>query len=325
MNFAANDTSIPSGPMEQFQIDDDSTSFEPVGMPYPNHNNSSMNQNQTPSFQNGAGAPAPINNAPTTWYQKIISCFQISTFQQYFDVSTVDVKNRIIASVFHANKPDYFRDHVLSNGETRKPDLYGPVWITMTLVFFLAVTSNTAKYLKTDSMQDFEYDIGHLTRAFSVLTFFTFALPGLLSVMFHFIGVELSLVDLVCIYGYSLTPYIPTTILCLVPSVFLEWMFLIIATVMSLMLVVRNVTGPVMRNAANWGGPVIMSILAAHFVFHLILKLMFYKHLFHGGSSSNSNSGGGSDSSGGGNGGDAPQNEDDGMQQQDDDAGDPTQ
>ena len=269
MNYDTNNPNFASGPIDQFQIDDDSSSFEPVG--YPNN-----------ASNNGAAALAPNNNAPTTWYQKIVSCFQISTMQQYFNVDTVDVKNRIIGSILHANKADYFRDQILSDGEHRKPDLYGPVWVTMTLVFFLAVTSNTSKYLHTDSMEEFEYDRGHLTRAFSVLTFYTFALPALLFVMMRFISVEISLGELVCIYGYSLVPFVPTTILCLVPSVFFEWMFLIFATVMSLMLVARNIAGPVMRKSAQWGGPIVMCIIGCHFVFYLVLKILFYRHRFHG-------------------------------------------
>lgn len=283
MDFTSN-TSMPSGPMDQFQIDDDSTSFEPVAIPYQYPNNNANNHGNTPE---------PNSNTPTTWYQKIISCFQISTLQQYFNVDTIEVKQRIISSILHANKADFFRDQVLSNGEHRRPDLYGPVWITMTLVFFLAVTSNTSKYLHTDTMEDFEYDIGHLTWAFSVLTFYTFALPALLFVVMKFINVEMSLVELICIYGYSLVPHIPTTILCLVPSVFFEWMFLFFATIMSLTLVARNVAGPIMRTSAQKGSPIVMFIVACHAVFFFVLKLSFYRH-HSSGRGKHSSSGGGS-------------------------------
>lgn len=305
MNLNTNPNHIPSGPIDQFEIDDEATSFEPVGLPYASNNSNTTNMNTNlntngnsamntaPSFQNPLGSAAQVNNQPLTWYQKIKACFDISSHEQYFNVDTKDIKNRIIGSIVHANKPDYFREQILSDGETIRPDLYGPIWITMTLMFFLAVTSNTSKYLHTDSMKDFEYDIGHLTRALTTLTIYTFILPTMLFVMMRCINVEFSLVELICIYGYSLVPFIPTTILCLVPSVYFELMFLVFATIMSLLLVVRNIAGPVVRKSAQWGGPIVMCILACHFVFYWVLKLVFYRHRFHGKKNGGKNSDGG--------------------------------
>jgi len=71
-----------------------------------------------------------------------------------------------------------------------------------------------------------------------------------------------------------------------------------IATVMSLLLVMRNLVGPVMRSAAAYGGPVSMCIVGSHFIFLLVVKMVFYRHHFHG--KKGGDSGGGGDSDGGG-------------------------
>jgi hypothetical protein len=305
--------------MEQFEIDNDSSSFEPVNL--------NMARNVAPSFQNpNANASYPMTSAatatatptlPTTnvsnattaptptssWYQKITSFFTIATLEKHFNIDTIDFRNRIISAVLDAHKPNYFREQVLlANGGAKQPDLYGPVWITMTLVFFLAVTGNTAKYLGNDA-KDVQYDIGHLTKAFSILMFYTFVLPFVIFVMFHCVDASMGMgwVDIVSVYGYSLVPYIPATILCLVPSVWLEWLFLFVATVMSLMLVLRNVVTPLMRNGPQrWSGPISMCIVMCHFIFFLVLKLVFYRHRFPSSPGGKNSGRGGSGGGGGG-------------------------
>ena len=64
----------------------------------------------------------------------------------YFDVDTADISARIQGAVLLFYQPDKFRTEVVgaSRTETLKgPDLYGPLWITMTLVFFVAVSKIT--------------------------------------------------------------------------------------------------------------------------------------------------------------------------------------
>mmetsp|Transcript_14967 Transcript_14967/g.22420 ORF Transcript_14967/g.22420 Transcript_14967/m.22420 type:complete len:322 (+) Transcript_14967:117-1082(+) len=290
--------------MGQFEIGEDDTKTDifvgtgPLDSE-PNGNNNISLQSRNSNINSGQQNTPP----PTTWYGRIFACFQTASLQEFFDVDTVDIKLRIISSVRHCNNPDIFRESILYREGTR-PDLYGPVWVFMTLVLFLAATSNTSKYLHTDAIEEFEYDISHLVHAFTVLLFYTFGLPFLIYMMLQCVGVSgvpsasvnsndnvnpippLSLIDYVCIYGYSLVPYLPMTVLCLVPSVMLEWMFLLTATGMSLLLVLRNLVGPIMRQNSQWLGPVTMFLISCHFIFCLVLKFTFYHRKFLSGGSS---------------------------------------
>ena len=73
----------------------------------------------------------------------------MQTYAQFFDVDTVDIKTRLMGALLHFYQPDYFRTNVIgversTNVEQggaglKGPDLYGPWWITMTVVFSLAV------------------------------------------------------------------------------------------------------------------------------------------------------------------------------------------
>ncbi|KAL3792405.1 hypothetical protein HJC23_001523 [Cyclotella cryptica] len=174
------------------------------------------------------------------------------------------------------------------------PDLYGPVWITMTLVFFVAVTSNMSIYVhhsfKSASKleeggvaaeKEWDYDINQLLRATWILYSFSILLPAAFYVVFRVGGVTaLGLVDLICFYGYSLVAYLPVTWVCIVPIHWVQWTSLGIATILSGMLVVRNVMGPILESAAGpsqgKSGSLIMSVMGCHFVFFLVMKLAFY-------------------------------------------------
>jgi hypothetical protein len=81
--------------------------------------------------------------APTSRLAACVSCTRMDTYRSYFDVDTIDIQARIKNSVLMCYMPDKFRVAVIGaerNDATKGPDLYGPLWITMTLVFLLAVS-----------------------------------------------------------------------------------------------------------------------------------------------------------------------------------------
>lgn len=256
----------------QFEIDNDdfNASFEPAVKSNRNIGISAVNNKNS--------------DDSTTWYTRLTSCFQISALSSYFDVDTIDIQERVEGSIRHCNEPFQFRESIL-NKEGKAPDLYGPFWIGMTLVFFLAVTSNTSKYLKTESA-DVEYDIRHLVDAFSTVFVLIFALPIGIFLISKFLPTPLvassSLVEIISIYGYSLIPFIPATVLCLVPSILMEWIILVSAASCSLLLVLRNLIGTVVhpQRTIPWIGSII--IIACHGILCLILKFKFYHHKSHG-------------------------------------------
>ena len=113
---------------------DDTSSFQPVDSGLVG----------TGPMQSQYQQPPPVSgqqDAPKSFLQKTQSFFSMERLQSSFDVDTDDVKERIVASLKHVNKPDYFREQVLGR-EGKRPDCYGPIWISMTLAFFLSVSSN---------------------------------------------------------------------------------------------------------------------------------------------------------------------------------------
>ncbi|KAI2496520.1 Rab GTPase binding protein [Fragilaria crotonensis] len=150
----------------------------------------------------------------------------------------------------------------------------------MTLVFFVALTSNLSAYLRADNLDEFEYDVGHLVRAMSVCFGFVFGAPALWWLVTQCVGMQaLMLVDWICLYGYSMVAYLPATILCLIPWHPWMWICLTVATAMSGLLVVRNVAAPLLAadSTANKAGPILLAVIASHLIFLLVLKIVFYE------------------------------------------------
>jgi len=220
--------------------------------------------------------------APTSRLEACIACTRMDTYRSYFDIDTIDIQNRIKSSVLMCYLPDKFRVQVIGverNATTKGPDLYGPLWITMTLVFFLAFTSNMSAYFRTNP-NEFEYDVTHLIRAMTVCFSFSFGVPALFWVLTQCMAMQaLLMVEWICLYGYSMVVYLPTALLCLVPIEIWVWLCLITATAMSGLLVVRNVAAPLLSTdtTGSKAGPLLMAVMASHVIFLIVLKLAFYQ------------------------------------------------
>lgn len=74
-----------------------------------------------------------------------------SLFAQYFGVTTEDVLSRITWSMMPLKAPtgeSYIERFIRNN-----PDVYGPFWISVTLIFSIAIFSNLSSYLITDERE----------------------------------------------------------------------------------------------------------------------------------------------------------------------------
>ena len=68
--------------------------------------------------------------------------------KKYFNVTTVDVRSRLLYSLIPFNPKFY-------DISENTPDLYGPFWIYTTLIFIIAAAGSLAKYIIGDSSQNF--------------------------------------------------------------------------------------------------------------------------------------------------------------------------
>jgi hypothetical protein len=284
-----------------------------------NVNNNQNNNNNNGGGQYGSNGNTGNNNTNgnasffrlPTW-GSCMACVRLDSYTQYFDVDTADVNARIRAAVTTFWKPDQFRTAVLGeagNDAYKGPDLYGPLWVCMTLIFLIAVTSNLSAYMhhaqksshahhssssssgssnSTDSgsgsgaaqEQEFEYDLHHLVRALTVVSSFVFGVPTffwMATICLGMPGVSLAL--WICCYGYSMVPYQIAALLAWIPWEIVEWFVLASATAASALLVVRNLSTPLMQQDSSThtkAAPLIMAMMGAHVCFLFVLKFTFY-------------------------------------------------
>jgi len=238
--------------------------------------------NMAPQQQTGQPQMQPVRKS---WWGNCMMCLSLDTYRGYFDIDADDIVTRIKSVCLDFYKPEHFRNNVLGqkmNG-MKGPDLYGPFWITMTLVFFIGVTSNMHAYLKRDDIESFDYDINHLMHAGSILFGFTFVIPTVFWVTTQFMNMRgIQLVEWVCMYGYSLTPFVPAVILCVIPFEIVSFVLLLAATIASCSLIVRNLSAPLLASDSGQAKapPVILAILGTHAIFFLVLKYKFFHHKY---------------------------------------------
>jgi hypothetical protein len=249
------------------------------------------------------------------------ACGRWETWQAYFNVDTTDVVTRLRASVLHCADPDHFRTVIVGNeatplapttlaattpteegGSLKGPDLYAPFWISATLVFSLAVTSNIVAYWHHrsrqhksgggDDMEAFDYDINLLVHATGIVFTFVYGV----STVFYFTTSCLGMNAIawpmwICCYGYAQVPYVlATCVVWIFPwgSALWAWLVLALATTASALLIVRNLSTPLLAyetgaaaNAAaphhqSLVAPILLALLVAHFIYFCVLKIVFY-------------------------------------------------
>ncbi|XP_056609867.1 protein YIPF2 isoform X2 [Triplophysa dalaica] len=146
-------------------------------------------------------------------------------YQSFFNIDTVQVLDRIKGSVIPLPGRNFVRHHIRSN-----PDLYGPFWICVTLVFSVAIMGNLSTFLNNKGDPGFHYRPQFHRVSIAAVTVFLYAwlVPlGVWGFLTWRQSVERQIsgytfLETVCVYGYSLFIYIPTS-----------WLLIVVAMVIS--------------------------------------------------------------------------------------------
>ncbi|EKX31460.1 hypothetical protein GUITHDRAFT_122348, partial [Guillardia theta CCMP2712] len=166
-----------------------------------------------------------------------------------------------------------------------KPDLYGPFWLCTTLIFTMAAAGNLGALLSFVPTKEnrvkhrfFTYNFSKLTVGTSVLYGYTAIVPVAgWAASKWLMSSPFGLLELVCIYGYSLTIYIPAAIICVAPIEFLRWITILAAFVISLKFITRNVRDVIIRQVDESKALMILVVVGAlHAALALFLKIYFY-------------------------------------------------
>ncbi|XP_003741306.1 protein YIPF2 [Galendromus occidentalis] len=137
------------------------------------------------------------------------SLFSLDYYKIYFDVKGDEVLQRTIASLYP------LKGHLERNIRTN-PDLYGPLWISVSLILTSAISHGIAQFIENaTSCVAVDTDMRRTSFVMTTVFLYTFLLPTSLWAYLKFQNAETrqSLPSYICLYGYSLAVFIPISIL----------------------------------------------------------------------------------------------------------------
>lgn len=225
----------------------------------------------------GEDSNIPNVNVP----QPEVAFWEFSFFAKYFDVTTDDVTKRILYSLVPTpssnGKGSYVERFIKNN-----PDLYGPLWINVTLIFSMAICGNIANYISSGDRETWHYDFTKLGLAASTISTYTIAVPIALWLFFWFRGCTFtySLLELICTYGYSLSVYVPLSIIwALISLRSIQYVLVIVGAVMSGLVLLLSFT-PVVNSdpstTVKYSYLILLFILAIHAIVAFTFLVYFF-------------------------------------------------
>ncbi|XP_077981243.1 protein YIPF1-like [Glandiceps talaboti] len=195
-------------------------------------------------------------------------------YQTFFDVETYQVFRRLVGS-FVPKPSKNFRDEVRAN-----PDLYGPFWVCITLVFTTAITGDLSNYFATVGNSDLEWHPDFKKVSIAATAIFCYwwliaaSVWGVLTWRRSQAGY--GFLEIVCIYGYSLSIYIPISILYVIPVSWLQWVLLGLALVLSGTVLLLTFWPAVKEDNRK----IAIGILVCIFLLHTLLAVGFKFYFF---------------------------------------------
>ncbi|CAN1783991.1 Protein YIPF1 homolog [Linum perenne] len=217
------------------------------------------------SFSKPINPPADVPQQQGGW----LRVFSVAAYKPYFDVDTADVLERIKDSLLPFNGS--FTEKTAEN-----PDLYGPFWICTTLIFVAASIGTFVTYVAHKlEKKEWNYDINIVTWSAGLFYGYVTVIPLALYVILKYFSVPSGIVQLFCLYGYSLFIFIPTLCLSVVPFEIFRWIVAGVAGFMSASFVALNLRAHILSAGERW-----VLIVAGIFLLQLGLSVVLKMYLF---------------------------------------------
>ncbi|KAJ3107422.1 hypothetical protein HDU96_007911, partial [Phlyctochytrium bullatum] len=225
----------------------------------------SSSSSELPDFLGPAPGPRPTG---------ITAFWTMDFYAQFFNVDFDDVKGRIIEAVVPRGG---FQEKIAGN-----PDLYGPFWISMTVVFALFMTSTVAGSISAYlAGADFTFNMTLLTMASTSVFAYVLVMPTVIWGLGKYFAVPVPFFDTLNAYGYGLSIWIPVSIFCVLPSELLRWIIILAAFGVSTYFLFQTLApqfvssprGPAARTAA------IGCIVVANAALALLFRFGFFRYI----------------------------------------------
>uniref|UniRef100_A0A0M3HTR5 Protein YIPF n=1 Tax=Ascaris lumbricoides TaxID=6252 RepID=A0A0M3HTR5_ASCLU len=206
--------------------------------------------------------------------------FSFKFYQQYFDVDTDQVASRILNSMVPRLNRNFITDYVQP-----LPDLYGifwPFWVCVTLVFTTAIFGNLAKYVEANGdlkNREYEGDFRLVTGASTLIACYVILVPFALYSLLWYRRSEMrySYLEILCAYGYSLSVFVPVSMLWVIHAQWFRWLLILVSVMLSGTVLLGNVW-PAVRSDRNKA--LALGTVAAVLLLHASLAVSFKEFYF---------------------------------------------
>lgn len=198
----------------------------------------------------------------------------IAHAQTFFDVSTDDVTRRVRFALLPALKPDGSVNDFRAN-----PDFWGPFWIATTAVLFLSATGNFAQLLELVNGDNFTSDYGLMSVAAGMLYGCLIGVPAITRGLLYLSGQEADSINfkqLICVYGYSLTAAIPTSLICIAPIEIVRWAAIAAGLAVSLLFIRNHLWSDISIEAPGLKWATITVLGGAQATIFVVYRLYFF-------------------------------------------------
>jgi len=147
------------------------------------------------------------------------------------------------------------------------------------VVFVLFVISSIVECINAYSAgTPYKYDFTALTFAFGTIYSYAFLVPTLIWGATKYFGCQPDLLDMLALYGYGLTIWIPVAILCILPFDLLKWGLVLLGAAASGLFLVRNMYPVLSRAEAQTSKSILILVVGLHGVLSLMLKYKFFAY-----------------------------------------------
>lgn len=216
-------------------------------------------------------------------------------YSAYFDINVADFAARLTRAVLPF-KPllGWAVQEEESQGGTSVPDLYGPVWVTTTLVLALSMGSKIAHFAANVFRKEETGDVAsaissveftRLWKAASLLYGYVFIFPVILTI-FQCLFVRRSLressvsahpvLGTVMVYGYSMTPVVLAALVATVPIELVQLIAMAVAFFIGAFVVMLNLWRDVSIEHRSLTYFVRLLAVLAHAGVGAAITLLFY-------------------------------------------------
>ena len=157
------------------------------------------------------------------------------------------------------------------------PDFYGPFWIYT--CFVILVSSCGALTRTIQGIRDSNFYQEFIPIAAILIYFIGFGVPILIALLSKIFGGKINIAPVICVFGYSYTIFLPITIICVIPSQILHWIFLGYAILSSSSLIIMSISKTISDISKGKKIAIIVIIIIFQLVIFGVLKFYFFKHL----------------------------------------------